>query len=253
VLVFNFAHNGMGPVFQHLYLRRLLREGVHPSRVVLEVMPMYLHHEPDYFVVHFVLGPEIPAAASYVSLPSLVWNVGRRQEAVYAAAARALFPGDLRRLVRPDPALGVGTTLALGGPGRLRDTVSTAERHRLLGLQRAAYRQRGPTFIARRAERALRDSLALCRRENIAVVLLLSPEGESFRQIYPPGAEETVAAFVRRLGEQSGAATVVDARRWLVEEDFMDGQHVLRHGAEKFTRRLHDEVLVPLAQSSEKP
>ena len=244
VLVFNFAHNGMGPILQHLYLRRFLREGVRPALLVLEVMPMYLHHEPDHFLTRFVLAPEWPAAASYVSVPSLARNLARQQEEVYAAAGRSLFPGDLRQLVHEDSRSRVGRALELGGPGRLRDTITASDREQRLEVQRAAYRWRAAPVIAERAERALRDSLELCRREKFEVVLLLTPEGDSFRQLYPPGAEETIGAFVRRLGAET-RTTVVDARRWLVEEDFFDGQHTLRRGTEKFTRRLHEEVLVP--------
>jgi hypothetical protein len=246
ILVFNFAHNGMGPVFQHLYLRRLLRERVRPDLVVLEVMPMYLHHEPNHFITRFVVAPELPAAASYVPLPALLRNEAWRQEELYPAAARSLFPGDLRRLVPPGEAFRVGRTLAMGGPGRLRKEVSDTERARRIEYLRLANPWRG-TAVCERGARALRDSLALCQQNNIRGVLLLSPEGDSYRRLYAPGAQEIAGTFVRRLGEETGT-TVVDARRWLAEEDFFDGEHALRQGAAKFTRRLHEEILVPLAR-----
>jgi hypothetical protein len=246
VLVFNFAHNGMGPVFQHLYLRRLLREGVRPDLVVLEVMPLYLHHEPDAFLTHFLVWPELPRAASYIPWHALVRNLARRQVELYPDAARAVFPSDLHWLVPPGDALRVGPTLALGGPGQMRDRVTEADRRRRIDLQCAMYQWRDVT-VSERGERALRDSLELCRLARIEVVLLLSPEGESFGLFYPPGAEGTLVARVRRLGAEAGVR-VVDARRWLVEEEFCDGHHMLRRGAAKFTRRLHHEVLAPLAR-----
>jgi hypothetical protein len=247
VLVFNFGHNGMGPVFQHLYLCRLLREGVRPDLVVLEVMPMYLHYEPDHFLVRFVTAPELPRAASYVPLHSLLRNLARWQKDLYPDAGRAVFPDDLQWLVPPAEPERVGPTLALGGPGRMRDRVSDAERRRRMAIQEAGFAWRGAT-VSERGERALRDSLELCRREKIEVVLLLTPEGDSFRKFYPRGAEEALVACVRRLGREA-AVPVVDARHWLREEDFFDGQHMLRRGAAKFSRRLHEEVLVPLASS----
>src|SRR5262249_13563264 len=192
VLTFNFPHNGMGPVLQHLYLRRLLREGVRPDLVVLEVMPLYVNHEPGHFMMRFVLPQEWPVAASYLGLGSTLRNAARRQLEIYPEALRTLFPGDLRRLVPPGPMMRVGQTLALGGPARLPDSVSAANQEEVLDLQRLTYSTWDGPDIAPRAERALRDSLALCRRENIDVVLLLTPEGEVFRCLYPPGVEETI-------------------------------------------------------------
>jgi hypothetical protein len=239
VLTFNFSHPGMGPVFQHLYLRRLVREGIRPRVVVLEVMPMLLHREDDHIVQLFIPVPELPAAASYLPLATLVRGTLRRQRQVYPAAARSLFPGDLRRLV-PEPC--DYPTLGQGGLKNMLPRVSAAERRRQVCFAHATYPWLGDPTVSPRSARALRASVELCRRRGAVVVLLLSPEGPSFRSLYPPGVEEEIATFVRRLADESGAVAV-DARRWLDEEDFYDGHHALEAGAARLTRQLHDEVL----------
>jgi len=45
-----------------------------------------------------------------------------------------------------------------------------------------------------------------------------------------------------------GGLTLVDARTWLPDSDFMDLHHVLASGAERFTKRLEEEVLRPLVE-----
>jgi hypothetical protein len=63
------------------------------------------------------------------------------------------------------------------------------------------------------------------------------PEGEAFRQWYPPGAGERLDAYVRGLADEFGVP-VIDARRWMRDEDFWDGHHLLPGGAAAFSRRL---------------
>jgi hypothetical protein len=45
-------------------------------------------------------------------------------------------------------------------------------------------------------------------------------------------------------------ADLIDASDWLVREDFDDGHHVLKTGADKFTTRMIDEVQKQLARST---
>ncbi len=231
VLTFNFSHNGLGPVLQHVHLRRLLREGIHPDLVVLELMPLYLHREFDHSRGRLSLWRELPRVVSYGRAAAVLRNAARRQLDVLPAAARAFFPGDLRRLVRGE----TGTdTLPLGGPIHLRDGLTgSGPGHQF--FPPASF------HITAGAEQALRDSLLLCRREQIEAVLLLTPEAESFRRLYPAGAQEQVSAFARRMAGEGGVP-LLDARRWLAEKDFADGHHLLDSGARALTRRLHREV-----------
>ncbi len=242
VLTFNFSHNGLGPVLQNIHLRRLLREGLRPDLVVLEVMPMYLHLETAHFMTRFVLGSELPTAATYLDSRAVARNAVRRQLEVYPRAMRVLFPNELLDFVRMDPTAEMSPILLLGGPENLHDSVSAADRRAQTALQYTAYHRQKETFhITEGAEQALRDSLELCRREQIDAVLLLTPETESFCRMYRAGAEAEVGAFVRRLGAENGVP-VIDARRWLLEEETYDGHHPLRRGARKLTARLHETL-----------
>jgi hypothetical protein len=218
-------------VLQHVHLERLLHEGIRPDLVVLELMPIFLHREFDHSRGRLSLGRELPQVVSYGRAPGVLRNVARRQMELLPAAARAFFPGDLRWLVRGET---VRPTLAQGGPMHLRDgLVYTATKPGLTPPDSFC--------IPAGAEQALRDSLKLGRSAGIAVVFLLTPEAESYRRLYPTGAQEQVGAFARRLGEQDGAA-LIDARCWLGEEDFTDGHHLTDSGARELTRRLHEEV-----------
>jgi hypothetical protein len=231
VLTFNFSHNGLGPVLQHVHLRRLLREGIRADLVVLELMPLYLHREFDHSRGRLSLWRELPRVVSYGRAAAVLRNAALRQLDLLPAAARAFFPGDLRQLVRDEPET---ETLPLGGPIHLRDG--------LTGVGPGHHFFPPATFhITAGAEQALRDSLALCRANGTAAVLLLTPEAESFRRLYPAGAQEEVGAFARRLADEAGVP-LLDARRWLAEKDFFDGHHLLDSGARTLTRRLHREV-----------
>jgi hypothetical protein len=100
--------------------------------------------------------------------------------------------------------------------------------------------------------RALQDMLALCRREQIPVVLIVTPESSVFRSWYPP---EAVATMQRLLGQlhDTWGVPVIDAREWLPDRDFIDGHHPLPEGSELFTRRLIEELRPMLVQSPATP
>ena len=52
--------------------------------------------------------------------------------------------------------------------------------------------------------------------------------------------DEYAAGLAREFGVR-----VIDARRWLPDAQFFDGDHPLLSGQATFTERLHREVLVP--------
>ena len=97
---------------------------------------------------------------------------------------------------------------------------------------------------ARPAVAALRDTLALCRAEGIPVRLVVMPEGDTFRNLYPPGAEARIALFLASLTAEFGCP-LTDARGWLPEDASLDGHHLHRAGAAAFTDRLTAEVILP--------
>jgi hypothetical protein len=86
-----------------------------------------------------------------------------------------------------------------------------------------------------------RDIVALSRREQIAVLLIMPPEGSAFRN-YAPAVAERQTAAVHRLARELNVP-LVDARTWIGDDRFSDGHHALPCGAEQFTERFAREVL----------
>ena len=95
--------------------------------------------------------------------------------------------------------------------------------------------------------RALGDLLACCRREGIPAALVIMPESSTFQSWY---SHDGRTALLRLLAEvrQTYAVEVIDARRWLDDEDFSDGHHPLPAGADHFTTRLLPEIQRLLAR-----
>jgi hypothetical protein len=125
-----------------------------------------------------------------------------------------------------------------------RATVSEADRARLVELYRGIYAPRLSTFTIRPIpDRALRDVLDLCRREQIRAAVVVLPEGDAFRALYPPEALRQVDDYLARLAAE---VPVIDARRWVGDQGFADGHHLLPAGASTFTERLAREALTPL-------
>src|SRR5262249_10528579 len=66
-------------------------------------------------------------------------------------------------------------------------------------------------------DRALRELLAVCRREGVAVALVVAPEGSTFRGWYPPAARAQIDAYLAGLAWE-WAVPVVDARTWVADD-----------------------------------
>jgi hypothetical protein len=87
----------------------------------------------------------------------------------------------------------------------------------------------------------MRDLVALCRREHVPVVLVLTPESAMFRGWYPPAARDGPRRLLAALQAAYGVP-VIDGTDWLPDEDFTDGHHAAPAGAAAFTERLLAEL-----------
>src|SRR5439155_20198486 len=103
---------------------------------------------------------------------------------------------------------------------------------RRLGLAAARDEYPPPLFAAFRitgqADRALREILTICRREQICTLLLVMPEGQMFQSWYGPCAQRCLGDYLSTL-QRDFRTPVVDARNWVAEEGFVDG-HPLADG-----------------------
>jgi hypothetical protein len=131
-------------------------------------------------------------------------------------------------------------------PRNCPEHLDPAEKHRRWAVSRTDYEPSLKQFcIKKEVSQPVDDLVTYCRQEHIELVLVLTPESTAFRGWYGPQAEEQIRVFCAELTRKQGVP-VVDARDWLPDEQFMDGHHVMRSGAETFTRRLETEVLRPL-------
>jgi hypothetical protein len=251
VLPFNFSRNGGGPVYSRLAYSRLCQENLKPDWVVVELMPALMTARYERYFYTSVTAGELRDLARYIS--------GRRAVGFYAKLH--LLPGyknrtGLLRSVAPSWVMPGGaddpeaTIDALGGEGkRIRPSMPDAERRAEDARVSAGYAEILANYaIDPGADRALRDLLRACREGGTRVAVIRTPESTTFRAAYRPDALATLDAYAADLTREFGVK-VIDARRWLADEQFEDGHHPLLSGQVTFTARLHREVLVPLAAS----
>ncbi|MGH7136824.1 MAG: hypothetical protein ACREHD_13880, partial [Pirellulales bacterium] len=96
--------------------------------------------------------------------------------------------------------------------------------------------------VSDRTNRALRDILETCRREQIVASLLLMPEAEEMRDERAKLAQKEIVRYLTQLGDEYGVS-LIDATRWCRDEEFADGQHLLPEAATRFAGRLGREAL----------
>ena len=212
-----------------------------PDRLLIEVMPPLLADPrtvPDLAPVERLSWGEWRAARAWPALLDRRWLESRLAPIHtwrFSLMSR-LAPSFLPWAARLDY---LWDGLDRCGAVRLSPDCARPE-VRARGLLRAAgeYRELLAHYaIAPESDRALRQLLDECRREQIPVLLVLMPEGKTFRGWYPPAAGAAIDAYLAELRREYSVA-VHDARTWIGELDFYDGHHLLPAGAAAFSRRL---------------
>jgi hypothetical protein len=257
-IVYNFAQVGSGPEMAHLSLQRLLDAGIRPGWVFLEFWPptwgaeRNLKEFLDQINVGCLSWGGVELLGRYVTRPRRLYREWCERQLIPMFGERAallrqfapawsLSPAAADRRCRDLDSLGWWSPMA---------TVEPAERARLEERYRNVYERRLLRFrVEPTPDRALREFVALCRREGIRATVVILPEGQPFRRLYPPEALRKVRAYLDRVARECGVA-VVDARGWVGDDGFMDGHHLLPEGAQVFSRRLGTEVLQPLLAGS---
>ncbi len=246
VLSFNFSRTAGGPIYCRLAYGRLRRQGLTPDYAVIELMPAFFVKNFEQMFLPAATADELPDLAAYTS-PDRAAKFYARTRYVPWRANRAGF---VRRFAPawaiPFPQEDPAGLDRLGGEGRL--LVWAPEDFRAASHARTLDRVARLTANYRidpGEDRAMRDLLAECRAAGTRAVLLLTPESTAYLAAYAPGALAVVNEYAERLGGEYGVP-VVDARRWLPDELFFDGDHPILAGQALFTDRLYREVLVPL-------
>ena len=250
-LPFNLGHIGGGAIEELMLYKRYRRDGVRPAWLVLEIMPLFLSGNVSTFATEFMTARDMPVLYRHIEphklYPRFAWPrlVPLHQNRL-----------EIMRRIVPDGALAPQQDLEaiplgpLGGDQGwfVKDSVAPEEyRRRLEGTRSYALFKLGRYAVNQRATHAYDELLTECRRDGIPVLLVLMPEGEQLRSLYPPEAMARLDAWCGDLSRRHDVP-IVDARRWLPEEDFMDSSHVLRRGATVFTRRFSEEALLPFVE-----
>ena len=97
----------------------------------------------------------------------------------------------------------------------------------------------------------IRDVVGRCRSEGIAVAFFWAPESVTYRSWYSPEARREMQAFEEWLVTEIGAS-VFPAPPDLPDTDFVDGFHMIKSGAEKYSRWLAETHLKPWLALHEK-
>jgi hypothetical protein len=249
---FNFALTGAGPIMELLCLRRLLGKGIRPERVILEILPPLLHQtdswsEEAWLNIDRLGFEDVRFLGHYTDQPLLLWMRWIRSRSVPWFTNRFCImsdfaPGWLPWECRQDGWRGMDDAGWLPYP---RTAVDSEEYERGREFARKQYAPAFQDFeISAKPEQALRELLELCRRRQIAVVLVLMPEGSDFQSWYPPRARTKVNAYLAEVTREYGVP-LIDARSWMNDSAFFDGHHLLPDGARLFTERFARDVSWP--------
>jgi hypothetical protein len=251
-LVFNFSHLASGPAMNYVLLNRLLRDGIHPRWLVVELMLPCLSRESYSVAVESASWYDLPVLHRCVPLDKvytvflrtrlLPWYQ-RRSEVLCANAPDWCHvesrQGSEREKIKLDP-LGGDTNWITPA------TLEPAEVRRRTKFARAGYFEPLQHFqIKGTIDRTVRALLDLCRKEHVSVTLVMTPESKEFQSWYSPAALAIINEFCARLRREYGVP-IIDARNWVAEDGFTDGHHTLIRGADIFTLHLGREVLQPL-------
>jgi hypothetical protein len=256
---FNFGVAGAGPLTELLTWRRLRRDGARPDLLLVEVLPPLLNASvppaelnADRLPTDRLRWSDLPLLERFAHRPGLRCDWGRARLAPFYTQRLALvsraapgllpLPARLNAAWELDPSGGLPMTYVDFTP---------AVRRRALGHAREEYRPYLTDFrLGGPACEGLEELLARCRRDGVPAALVLMPEGPAFRGWYPPGACRAVGDWLAAATERHGA-TLIDAREWMDEDDFIDSHHLLPEAAERFTLRLVHEGVVPLLRRAE--
>jgi len=245
---YNFGVPASGPMHEWLYLRDMLDAGIRPRLLLIEYLP------PLFNAPHTgLISEENWTAGSWLNTTHLVrmWpflmNPTRKGEEWLASrlAPAYVFRPHLQERLREwyngEPPLPILLREHDARGRLLPEWIPLVERERRWSVSRELYGRSLHHFRpAAGAMHALRRLVRRCHREQIPVVLVVMPESPRFRALYTPecqAASDSLLAELRNTG-----VPVIDANRWLPEDDFSDGHHVNERGAEKFTTRLIAEV-----------
>ncbi len=247
-LVFNFSHLGAGPGMNLLEMQRLLRRGIRPKWVVIEIMPPQLGDDAQTILLATATAPDLPTTRRYRN-PLKVYSFFLRGQLVPCYKHRQFLAYHAVPAWVSDAEWHDGEVRLnpLGGDPRLPAPDPIAAQYGTAFARVGYYPPLQDLHVVDLSDRANRELLDLCARNGIEVALVLTPEGKEFQSWYSPDSRQRVDAYCAAL-VRDYPVPLIDARNWLPDNEFTDSHHVNRCGAEDFTLRLGREVLQPLVE-----
>jgi hypothetical protein len=258
---FNFGQAGAGPVTNAVYLRRLVREGVKPDFAVIEVHPTFLAGNrldpPETrWLLPLRLRPEEMPIVRAMGFPAADPTIhgARGYLAPWYECRFLLLDRYAPFLLMNNQRLNGGHEPDEYGFTRLANHVDAKARKSLLKL---AFGQYAYYFQGYRPNGcglgAIRDTLDVCRAAGIQPALILMPESSEWRGWYDPVGYRELDDVVAGLAAEYGVPAF-DGRRWVPDDLSIDGHHLTGLGADRFTRALVGNALVPwIARSRTSP
>jgi hypothetical protein len=258
-ILFNFAKTGSGPIWELLYLRRLLQDGVRPDLLLVEVWPPYLYEGPGTSEEK-VLAPsrlrwrDLGTLSRYTTDPRH-WYVEwlETRLGAWSSYSFLLHSFYTRSWLTPlDVTMGVSfhwidehgwmdPHTGEGQPDLASHQAVILSAHHIMNLLMP--REYTISDVSRRAMAELLD---ICKRQRIPVALVFLPESKVCQGWYAPEVNAEVRQFLLHLEETYGIP-VINARDWITDEmDFVDGYHLTPRGSTAYTRRLVAEALPAL-------
>ncbi len=249
--MFNFSLLGAGPLLQDLVVRRMLDDGIRSQWVWLEYWPPFMHADEQWnewqrVAVDRLSPRDLPWVQDYFDDPAGIGRqVWRQHYAAWWASRLRLMhlvaPEWLPRPHRQD-----WTWKDVDGWGWKPPPVwpdAAAARARLLPQCQAIYEPLLQRFTPDpRAEQALRHAVRRLQKQGVRVGLIVLPESAQFQRWYPQHVQVQVQQQLTALCGEEGVP-LLDTRDWMEEEDFIDGFHLTRPAAARYTQRLLPELV----------
>jgi hypothetical protein len=253
VVAYNLAINGNGPLSHLVHMQRLLRRGIRPDVVVIELTPLICEVgqgrlDVRRFPAEVLEHPELDTLERYADQPALRtewWQshlvpVHGHRSMILNQSARVFVPFDERVELWTD---------ADAHGWRGRPVPSPQEHRQILQEIERQFKTRLASYKMSEAPlKALRELTDLLAKERIVAVLVMMPEGPLMRSFHDP---ESLAAALKEftaLSRQHGFP-LIHAHDWFDEGEFRDSYHLHEVGATEFTQRLVPVILGPWKHS----
>ncbi len=239
ITVINYSHLGAGPRMNLIQLHRLLRDGVIPSYLLVELVPAHLHHES-------MILSELSLADIEVCRP--FWKDANllAKAAEYRLTAQSRYR--VNCLQSLSPALATGERFSLSPLGsdlewEHRSQLTDAQRTALTRTVQMQYADAMAHWkVDPSLDGATREMLRLCREHAIHVGIVLFPESSKFRSWYGEGVETRLEEYLAELSEQE-KVSIFDERGVMPDDGFIDPHHLGLRGAAGFSGRFERDVI----------